>query len=183
MAKYYLLAFYLFVLLVALFVVVGVLWRRFFGVEDRRRRVEEDLNAQAATRSREKEEKLFALYRNIEELMDSFEDYVHQTRTAMDEERQAFARQMETLRDEVAALRDAPAPAQAPEPQPEPEPEPLPEPPAPAPARPRAAKPRHEAVRQLLAQGLSEDRVASELDISINEVRLIAFGLNTNHLL
>ncbi len=182
MAKYYLLAFYLFVLLVALFVVVGVLWRRFFGVDDRRRRVEEDLETQAAARSREKEEKLFALYRNIEELMDSFEEYVHQTRTSMDEERQAFARQMEALRDEVAALCDTPAPAPAPAAQPEPEPASQPDPPA-APAGPRATNPRHEAVRQLLAQGLSEDRVASELDISINEVRLIAFGLNAHHLL
>lgn len=166
MAKYYLLAFYLFVLLVALFVVVGVLWRRFFGMDDRRRRREEELEAQAAARSREKEEKLFALYRNIEELMDSFEEYVHESRAAMEEERQAFAARMEALRDEAAALRGQPAP----------EPDPVPD-------GPRAANPRHEAVRQLLAQGMSEDRVASDLDISINEVRLIAFGLNAHHLL
>ena len=171
-AEYYWYALYLFVLLVALFAVVGFIWRRFFGMGERRARMEEELREAAQARSHEKEERLFGLYQHIEELMDSFEEYVNETRTAMQADRQTIGEQLAEARAILEELRLQPASEPAMAIEPEPEPEPI------APPSARAGNPRHEAVRALMAQGLGEQQIASELDISINEVRLIAYGLS-----
>ena len=104
--------------------------------------------------------------------MDSFEEYVNETRTAIQADRQTIGEQLAEARAILEELRLQPASEPAMAIEPEPEPEPI------APPSARAGNPRHEAVRALMAQGLGEQQIASELDISINEVRLIAYGLS-----
>ena len=142
------------------------------------------------------EDRIFKLYTQIEEMLDSFEEYVGETHTGLEEKRQELIelnRQaqvvyMQVLSAPKPAVVEAAAPPPAEELEPSVEPEKQAKPPAPPKKKAAdtsrltdkdkeslgrfATKP--QKVRYLMSRGFSLDEVAKELDIGRGEVILIA---------
>lgn len=183
--EYYLYALYIVVLVLALSVALIALYRRFSGVSTKQKRLDEELRAQERAREKAKEERLFRLYQNIEEMMDGFESYVQETKESFAAEKAEMDQRMQRLtevaqRTETAqarAIAGAATPTNV---------RPLQAVPPQAPAREPVVLPvdnrhkntRREAVSNLLVKGYTVEQIAQTLDISINEVRLVVYGLS-----
>jgi hypothetical protein len=173
----YLFALYIFVLIVVLF----FLYRRFvLQVKGKRPASIED-----ASDGLDKEQRLFNLYQNIEEMMDNFEAYIEDTRDQMESIKSQMTQQADYIngllqrveaaeagaRTAVAVMRSPEKPEQEKDAQQKGDTKQTPE------NGKRAT--RAEAVRELLAKGLTVEQIAQKLELSINEVRLIVYGLMT----
>jgi hypothetical protein len=176
MTQYYLFALYLFVLIAILILLV---WRIVSAQKGKR-----SVSDEEATLEKEKEERLFRLYQNIEEMMDNFESYIEDTRAQMETMKGEIQQQAGSIngllnrveateasaRAAVAALRttekpddkhDSPQAGAAPQ------------------EEPTKMKTRQDTVRELLGKGNTVEQIAQKLELSINEVRLIVYGLMT----
>lgn len=140
---------------------------------------------------KEKEERLFRLYQNIEEMMDNFEAYIEETREQFEAAKADMQQQAAVINDLIKRVEATEANAKAAvavmhsaERLAEQKKEPQAAAggvPADEPGR-RASRP--DAVRELLAKGLTVEQIAQKLELSINEVRLVVYGLmakNTGH--
>ncbi len=133
----------------------------------------------------ERENRLFALFQNIEDMMDGFESYVQETRASLEMERIEFLREKEEItrmharmmallqqfREEVEAARSDVPEAAPPAAQPAPEPEPEPAPALPEPAvQPSSA--RAQSIWTMHLEGKSVSDISRELGIAYTEVSL-----------
>lgn len=175
--------YYLFTLFVFALICAGLyLFRKLFHSPDagRRGRSEED-----TAREREREERLFRLYQNMEEMMDNFEGYIEDAKEEIEGVRAAVQKQADQMAELCRRAVEAEAGVQAAASQLRAEKaavlkreeRPAPEP-APAAPEPRRSS-RQDAVKELLGKGNTVEQIAQKLDISINEVRLIVYGLMT----
>jgi len=146
------------------------------------------------------EDKIIQLYTQIEEMLDSFEEYVGEMHTGLEEKRQELLelnRQAQVVYMQVLS-EPRPAPVTVPVPEEAPAPAAPPKPVKPVKAEQSASKPANppketssrltdrdkealgrlatkpQKVRYLMSRGLSLDEVAKELDIGRGEVILIA---------
>ncbi len=130
----------------------------------------------------ERENRLFSMFQNIEDMMDGFESYAEETRQALEMEKIEFLREKEEItrmharvsallqqfREEIdEALRQKemfiPPPPEVPEPDPEPAiPAPLVQP----------ASARAVSIWGLYCEGRRADEIARELGIAMSEVNL-----------
>ncbi len=144
------------------------------------------------------EERIFLLYQQIEEMLDSFEDFVSEMHASLDEKRSELLelnRQAQVMyRQTLEMSRPTPAPPPSVAPMPEPsdlmQASDLPKPKAAARREKPDAKPsrltdkdkealgrlatKPQKVRYLMSRGMSLEEVAKELDIGKGEVILIA---------
>jgi hypothetical protein len=143
------------------------------------------------------EEKIFQLYTQIEDMLDSFEEYVREMHIGLEEKRQELIelnRQAQVVYMQVMSVQ-----SQIPVAVPQPVPQPIAEPDDVTPLKPEKAEmpakmtkdipsrltdkdkealgrfaTKPQKVRYLMSRGLSLDEVAKELDIGKGEVILIA---------
>ncbi len=122
----------------------------------------------------DKEKRLFKLYQNLEDMMNSIEEYVEEAKKEIAQDKERIS----SLVDEAARAQKTPV-AQEPKPKEEP----------PAPVKeikeppviieePLAAKPirnmkKNELVLYMKKEGMGDDKIAKELGISRGEVALI----------
>jgi hypothetical protein len=172
-AEVYLFAIFVFVLLCILLVLY-----RYMIIGAKQKLTKESEEETAA--KKEREERLFRLYQNMEEMMDNFEAYIEETRESVEAAKAEMRQQAQTIGDLIARgeatemnarsaaamLRNADKPAE--------------------PKRDAASIPaeeggrrltRQDAIRELLAKGLTVEQIAQRLELSINEVRLVVYGL------
>jgi predicted transposase YdaD len=138
---------------------------------------------------KDKEERLFKLYQNMEEMMDNFEAYMEDTREQVESVKRQLLEQAEGINGMLKRVEAAEAGARAamasmraadkPEPRGEPAPARSAERAAPAGSPRRGGK--QEAVQDLLGKGMTVEQIAQKLELSINEVRLIVYGLMTRN--
>lgn len=174
--EYYVFAVFVFLLLCAL---VFLIWR--FILLPRGRKS----TAEAAEQGREKEERLFRLYQNIEEMMDNFEGYLEDTREHMETVKAEASRQQQAIEElihraeateartlaalETLRVQDRHGVRQEPQ-------GPAPEKPAAEPGR-KGRQGKRDAVRELLSKGMTVEQIAQKLELSINEVKLVVYGM------
>ncbi len=142
--------------------VLVVLYRR-AGSTGRRAQAEQDTE-------RAKQERLFKLYQNIEDMMDSFEGYLEQSREQMQSERARMDEQLaavEALCQRAEAVRERLERAEREE-QAERAQNAVAE---------AGRSGRHDIVRTMLDQGMTPEEIARAMDVSINEIKLIVYGL------
>ena len=169
--------FYLFALFVfALLLVLLLLYWRLIVIPRGRKPKNDDV----LEKEREKEERLFRLYQNIEEMMDNFEGYIEDTREQMESLKAESARQadkaaellrrVETTEAKAIAAVAALRPKERPEPSHSDQE---------AVAKPQDGKrgAKQDAIRDLLNKGMTVEQIAQKLELSINEVRLVVYGL------
>lgn len=139
---------------------------------------EEELEAK-----KEKEERLFRLYQNMEEMMDNFESYIEETRESVESAKAEMRQQAQTISDLIARAeatemnaRNAAAMLRSGEKPAEPKREAAPVP-ATAASDSSRRMTRQDAIREMLAKGLTVEQIAQRLELSINEVRLVVYGL------
>jgi hypothetical protein len=161
--EYFLFAFFVFVLAAVLI----VLYRQ-LGAPQRKAQADEAARSQG---ERERQERLFRLYQNIEEMMDSFEGYLEQSREQMQAEHARMEEQIAEVRalcDRAEALGERLDHAEAQG--------------SAAQAHAAAAEPegqrRADTVRTMLDQGKTPEQIARAMDVSINEIKLIVYGLS-----
>lgn len=173
--EYYLFAFYIFVLISLLLLIV---LRIVSAQKGRRAATEEE-----AGREKEKEERLFRLYQNIEEMMDNFEGYIEDTRAQMETMKTEIQQQAASMNELLARVESTEASARTAVAAIK-----IPEKREPGNESRKDAKPaeepakrgtHQEAVRELLSKGQTVEQIARKLELSINEVRLIVYGLMT----
>jgi hypothetical protein len=140
---YYTFALFVFVLLCIL------IW--FYGRVTRKK---------ADTGSAEKEQRLYRLYQNIEDMMSSFEEYAEEAKKEIGEG-------LEKLKTALSETQSAPV-------------QPVRQPEHPARAEKAVKKPQEEIklkneerILQLMQRGMSKSEIARELGLSIREVSLI----------
>lgn len=156
----YLYAFYIFVLVGLLIVLY-----RFLGAPQRRSRADQDARDQA---DHARQERLFKLYQNIEDMMDNFEGYLEQSREQMQSDRAQMEEQIAQVRAlceraEAVGGRLDRAVHRENEQQ--------------MPATVTEGQRRNQVVRTMLDQGMTTEEIARAMDVSINEIKLIAYGL------
>lgn len=174
-AQIYIFSIFIFLLLCALIII----WRLVARPKGRNAAAPVD-----ETASKEKEERLFRLYQNIEEMMDNFEAYIEDSREEVESVKRQMQMQAEGINEMIkrvevaeAGARESLAALQAKD---------APEPPVKkagaadvpeeAPAVKQATK--QERVRELLERGLTPVQAAKKMELSVNEVKLIAYGLS-----
>ena len=165
--EYYLFALFVFALLCVLIVI----YRRLM-LPTKKQAAETDA-------TKEKEERLFRLYQNIEEMMDNFEGYIEQSKEQLEQDKAQIAGQLDQVRElcrrvEEAGARLSSAAAQH-----------KTETALAKPAVPTAegGRPgRQDAVKELLAKGMAVEQIAQAMDVSINEIKLIVYGLTAKGL-
>ncbi len=167
----YLFAAFLFLLICVLL----FLYRRFIVLPNGKK-----ASAEAEAQGREKEERLFRLYQNIEEMMDNFEGYLEDTREQMESVKAEVARQQQQIGeliehaeaieartlsaiDSVRGGRHARQEQQPEE--------------ADKPAAVSGKKGKQDAVRELLNKGMTVEQIAQKMELSINEVKLVVYGM------
>lgn len=163
MPQYYFLALFLFLLVGVLIVLY-----RLLGTPQRHFQADQEAREQA---ERSRQERLFRLYQNIEEMMDSFEGYLEQSREQMQAERAQMDEQIAQVRAlceraEAVGVRLDRAERQEPREQI-----------IPSPPIETEGQRRTEVVHTMLDQGMTPEQIARAMDISINEIKLIAYGL------
>lgn len=141
--------------------------------------------------SYEKEQKLFTLYQNVEDMLASFEEYVEETQNESDKNMAEMKRMLEDVKQLAQTLKTGSSPAESKEPavmapmekQEEPADErieslhlvaPVPLKIPDQPARPAAYKMSRTGSRvlELRANGMDQNQIAKHLGISIREVSL-----------
>ncbi len=141
--------------------------------------------------SYEKEQKLFTLYQNVEDMLASFEEYVEETQNEADKNMAEMKRMLEDVKQLAQTLKTGSSPAENKEPavmapmekQEEPAAErieslhlvaPVPLKIPDQPARPVAYKMSRTGSRvlELRANGMDQNQIAKHLGISIREVSL-----------
>lgn len=160
--EYYFFAFFMFLLIGVLIVLY-----RLLGAPQRRFQADQDAREQA---ERARQERLFKLYQNIEEMMDNFEGYLEQSREQMQAEHARMDEQIAQVRvlcDRAQQVSDRLDQAERQE---------LDEH-AQNPAAETEGQRRSETVRTMLDQGMAPEQIAKAMDVSINEIKLIAYGL------
>ena len=147
----------------ALLCVLVVLYRR-AGSPGKRAQAEQEAE-------RAKQERLFKLYQNIEEMMDSFEGYLEQSREQMQSERARLDEQLatvEALCQRAEAVRERMEHTERVEHAEHTQ----------SPVVEAGRGGRHDVVRVMLDQGMTPEQIARAMDVSINEIKLIVYGLN-----
>lgn len=135
--------------------------------------------AETDEQGREKEARLFRLYQNIEEMMDNFEGYIEDTRDHMESVKEDIARQQQKLEElqhrveatearTLAALEALRVQDRHQKPEPQAQEKPVVDP---------GKKGRQDAVREWMAKGLTVEQIAQKLELSINEVKLVVYGM------
>jgi hypothetical protein len=109
--------------------------------------------------SYEKEQRLYRLYQNIEDMLGSFEEYA-------EEAKREIGAGLEKLKVSVGEATNAPA-------QPEKQPEYAPKQRTEARPQDEIKLKNEERISQLMRRGLSKSEIAKELGLSIREVSLI----------
>lgn len=172
--EYYIFTIFIFILLCALLYI----YRRFIlQAKGRKPAAAEELAGE-----KEKEERLFRLYQNMEEMMDNFEAYIEDTRGQMEASKAELTQQVEKNNDLLRRVEATEAKALA----------------AVAALRPQekhahsreasssddngrpaegSKKSRQDAIRELLSKGMTVEQIAQNLELSINEVKLVVYGL------
>lgn len=175
-AEVYLFAIFVFVLLCVLL----ILYR--FMIIGAKQKLTKESDEDAAAK-KEKEERLFRLYQNMEEMMDNFEAYIEETRESVEAAKADMRRQAQTISDLIARAeatemnaRNATAMLRHTDKPAEPKKEAVAAAPAAAEEGSRRAT-KQDAIRELLAKGLTVEQIAQRLELSINEVRLVVYGL------
>lgn len=159
-AEHYLFVFYVFVMAGILIVLF-----RFLGAPQRRARTEQEARDQA---ERARQERLFKLYQNIEDMMDNFEGYLEQSREQMQAERGQMDEQIAQVRalcDRAEAMGQRLDHAEHREAEQQ------------VRATATEGQRRNEVVRAMLDHGKTPEEIAQAMDASINEIKLIAYGL------
>jgi DNA-binding NarL/FixJ family response regulator len=141
-------------------------------------------SAQDEAASKEKEERLFRLYQNIEEMMDNFEAYIEDAREEVDSVKRQMQLQAEGINDMIKRVEVAEAGARESlaamrakdEPEHAKKKDAVAEEPAEAPAGKHGTK--RERIRELLDRGMTPVQIARKMELSVNEVKLIAYGLS-----
>ena len=165
--EYYLFALFVFALLCVLIVI----YRRLI-LPTKKQAVETDA-------TKEKEERLFRLYQNIEEMMDNFEGYIEQSKEQQEQDKAQIAGQLEQVRELCRRVEDAGARLSSAAAQHKTEAA-LAKPAVPAAEGGRPG--RQDAVKELLAKGMAVEQIAQAMDVSINEIKLIVYGLTAKGL-
>jgi len=127
------------------------------------------------TESSQREQRLFMLYQNLEEMMDDMEVFMEKARTEMAEQKHETAdmlEQMEQLYSKLMEHKQEIIPPAPPKKRGRPRKQQLTV--VPVDGRPMLVKSKHERVRELMAQGATEESIARQLGISKGEVSLIA---------
>ena len=171
--EHYIFAAFIFLLLCALL----FLYRRFVVLPKGKK-----ADAETEAQGKEKEERLFRLYQNIEEMMDNFEGYIEDTREQMDSMKGQMERQQSAIEELIRRAEATEARAQstldgmhaADRHQPKAElnqqvQEKYPVEPG--------RKGKQDAVRDLLNKGMTVEQIAQKLELSINEVKLVVYGM------
>ena len=165
--EYYLFALFVFALLCVLIVI----YRRLI-LPTKKQAVETDA-------TKEKEERLFRLYQNIEEMMDNFEGYIEQSKEQQEQDKAQISGQLEQVRELCRRVEDAGARLSSAAAQHKTETA-LAKPAVPAAEGGRPG--RQDAVKELLAKGMAVEQIAQAMDVSINEIKLIVYGLTAKGL-
>jgi hypothetical protein len=135
----------------------------------------------------EKEERIFKLYQNMEEMMDNFEAYMEDTREQVESVKRQLMEQADGINGMLMRVEAAEAGARAAmasmraADKPEPHGEPARSADRTAPAGPTKRGSRQDAVQEFLGKGMTVEQIAQKLELSINEVRLIVYGLMTRN--
>jgi DNA-binding CsgD family transcriptional regulator len=168
--------YYLFTVFVfALLCVLLFLYRRFVVLPKGKKPTGEE-----AAQEREKEERLFRLYQNMEEMMDNFEGYIEDTRDQMDAMRAEMRQQQQQVEElvrkaeateakaiaaiEALRVRERHEPRQDAQPKAQDKPA-------------GGRRGRQDAVQELLGKGMTVEQIAQKLEMSINEVKLVVYGM------
>lgn len=156
---------FLFAFFVAILIGSLIALYRFLGAPQRRTRADEAARDQS---DRARQERLFKLYQNIEDMMDNFEGYLEQSREQMQTDRAQMDEQIAQVRalcERAQAVGERLDRAELRETEQQ------------VSAAVTEGQRRNEIVRTMLDQGMTTEEVARAMDVSINEVKLIAYGL------
>jgi hypothetical protein len=174
-AQIYIFSIFIFLLLCALIII----WRLVIRPKGRNAAPAEDEAA-----SKEKEERLFRLYQNIEEMMDNFEAYIEDAREEVESVKRQMQLQAEGINEMIQRVEVAEAGAReslaAMRAKDEPEHPKKKDAAAGEPAEAPGGKPgsKQERIRELLDRGMTPVQTAKKLELSVNEVKLFAYGLS-----
>jgi predicted transposase/invertase (TIGR01784 family) len=174
--EYYLFTFFVFALICVLLIIY---WRVVLVQKGKRAEAQNE----EVGKEREKEERLFRLYQNMEEMMDNFEAYIEDTRDQVEAVKPQMQQQADKINDLLrrveateASARSAVAALHAPE-----KTEQKKEPEVANNGKPAEEPPRRnskqEAIRELLSKGFTVELIAQKLELSINEVKLVVYGM------
>ncbi len=128
-----------------------------------------------ANNEMQKEQKLFQLYQNMEEMMDDLEAYVQSVREEFEGDKLKMAGmmdQMEQIQNLLTQQKQA-FPQQPKRKRGRPRKNPIKAEQKGEPAKPVLVKSKYEQVQRLISQGLGEEGIAQALGISKGEVSLI----------
>ncbi len=169
---------YIFAAFIFLLICVLLFLYRRFIVLPKGKRLSDDAEAQG----REKEERLFRLYQNIEEMMDNFEGYLEDTRGQMELVKAEMGRQQREIGElieraeaiearalsaiDTTSAAERRAARQGAQQGIEPEKQVV-----------SGKKGKQDAVREQLNKGLTVEQIAQKLGLSINEVKLVVYGM------
>jgi hypothetical protein len=180
----YVFSIFVFVLLCALLFI----YRRFIAQPKGRKSPPAGGEEGDASTDKEREERLFKLYQNMEDMMDNFEAYIEDTRDQMESVKRQMQQQADGMADMLKRVEAAEAGARSvlaalragDKPEPRKEAVPVDKTEAPPAAKGRRNG-RNDAVKELLEKGMTVEQIAQQLELSINEVRLIVYGLMTKN--
>jgi hypothetical protein len=182
-AEIYIFAIFVFILLCALLFI----YKRYISQPKGKKTPPAEGEGGEAARGRE--ERLFKLYQNMEDMMDGFEAYIEDTRDQMESVKRQMQQQSDGLGEMLKRVEAAEAGARAAlaamragdRPETKKEAAPAVEvKPAATPAGGKRSS-HHDAVKELLGRGMTVEQIAQKLELSINEVRLIVYGLMTKN--
>ena len=176
---YYLFAFFVFILVCALLFI----YKRFIAQPRAKSPV-----APGEENAAEKDERIFKFYQILDEMMNNLETYNADARELVESVKRQMQQQSDGIneltkwaeateagaRAAVAALKACEKPKQKKEEETVTNSNP------PSEAVKRNTK--HEDVKELLGNGLTVEQIAQKLELSINEVRLIVYGLMTKNI-
>jgi hypothetical protein len=178
-AEAYLFAVFIFILLCALLYI----YKRY--ISQPKGKKESPADGESGEAARGREERLFKLYQNMEDMMDGFEAYIEDTRDQMESVKRQMQQQSDGLGEMLKRVEAAESGARAalaamragdrPEIKKEAAPVAVEKPVDAPPGGKRSSH--HDAVKELLARGMTVEQIAQKLELSINEVRLIVYGL------